>query len=311
MTRVTAPSRLHFGLLNVPAAGAAPETRRFGGIGLMIDQPGTIVSVQPSSAWRFEGPLASRAQVFAHRLLAATGLPIPPLQVLVERCPEEHAGLGVGTQLGLAVAKAIAVQSGLDTLDAADLAVLIARGERSAVGVHGFDRGGLIVEPGKRKAEPLSPLLSCIRMPEEWRVAVFVPRGGPSWHGSQEEGAFATATSTGLTASLCDLALREMLPAAAAGDLPAFGEAVHVFNRLAGQPFAAAQGGEYSSPEVAATITRIRGLGVPCVGQSSWGPAVFAIVPDASRAELLLKQMGGTRGWIARISEGHIIERDE
>ena len=311
MTRVTAPSRLHFGLLNVPTAGSPREERRFGGIGLMIDQPGTIVSVQPADTWRFEGPLASRAQVFAHRLLASTGLPIPPLQVLVKRCPEEHAGLGVGTQLGLAVAKAIAVESGLSVLDATDLAVLIDRGERSAVGVHGFDRGGLIVEPGKRESESLSPLLSCIRLPEDWRVAVFVPRGGPSWHGSQEEGAFANATSTGLTASLCDLALRELLPAAAAGDLPAFGEAVHHFNRRAGLPFAAAQGGEYSSPEVAETIARIRALGVPCAGQSSWGPAVFAIVPDANRAERLLKQLSSVRGWIAKVSEGHILDRGE
>jgi len=310
MTRVTAPSRLHFGLLHVPTDRTAAHERRFGGIGLMIDTPGVTVNVRPAEAWRFEGPGASRAQVFAHRMLAAHGLPFPPLQILVERCPEEHVGLGVGTQLGLAVAKAIAVQSGLTNLDGPDLATMIERGERSAIGIHGFDRGGLIVEPGKRAGEAVSPLLTCIRLPEDWRVVVFVPKVENAWHGPRERSAFASAATTGLTESLCDLALRELLPAAAAGDIRTFGEAVHLFNRRAGEPFAAAQGGAYSSPEVTALIDRIRSLGVPGAGQSSWGPGVFALVEDPDRGADLLKKMPGSRGWLARVSEGHVLERE-
>ena len=95
MTRVTAPGRLHFGLLNVPSGD--PTRRAFGGVGLMIEQPCVVVSVRPAAAWQFEGPLASRAQDFALRF--ASGLPDAdrrPFQVLVERCPAEHSGLGVG-----------------------------------------------------------------------------------------------------------------------------------------------------------------------------------------------------------------------
>ena len=72
MTRVTAPARLHFGLLNVPGEGD-PSRRAFGGVGLMIDQPAVVVSVRPAQTWQFEGPLASRAQDFALRFVA--GLP--------------------------------------------------------------------------------------------------------------------------------------------------------------------------------------------------------------------------------------------
>ena len=115
MIRVVAPSRLHFGLFHVPAAGEAqPGERAFGGVGLMIDSPGVVVvTAQPADSWQFEGPLASRAQAFAMRF--AQSLPEAdrrPFQVLVERCPAEHTGLGVGTQLGLAVAKALAVAIG-------------------------------------------------------------------------------------------------------------------------------------------------------------------------------------------------------
>ena len=314
MTRVTAPSRLHFGLLHVPTEGAQDASRAFGGVGLMIDQPGVVVTARPADAWQFEGMLASRAQVFAHRFVASLDRPPQPLQILVERCAAEHTGLGVGTQLGLAVGKAIAVEAGLPQLTAVEIAQRVGRGERSAIGVHGFDRGGLIVEPGKLPAEAISPLLTSVRLPETWRVVVFVPNSHDVWHGPREEQAFANAGSAPRTAGLTDELNRivqlRILPAASAGDLNAFGEAVHEFNRRAGEPFAAAQGGSYSSGEVANLIARIRKLGVMGVGQTSWGPAVFAIVESQERAAELVRSLTGTtRGWIAKPSQGHLVAR--
>src|SRR5437870_9876775 len=93
MTRVTAPSRLHFGLFHVPNAAfthwpgidaeAGLPMRAFGGVGLMIDQPGVVVTVRPADTWQVEGPLASRAQAAALRF--AMSLPESeqrPFQVL-------------------------------------------------------------------------------------------------------------------------------------------------------------------------------------------------------------------------------------
>jgi beta-RFAP synthase len=326
MTRVTAPTRLHFGLFHVPADGvthwpglsgaSGPPVRAFGGVGLMIDQPGVVVTVRPAESWQFEGTLASRAQVFALRYVA--DLPEAdrrPFQVLVERCPAEHSGLGVGTQLGLAVAKALAVETGSANLSAPELAERVGRGERSAIGVHGFDRGGLIVEPGKVAGGSVSPLLTRVFLPDEWRVVVFVPNSPERWHGSREQQAFAAARQItrppGLTDTLCRIALLGMLPAAVAGDLDAYGDAVHEFNRRAGEPFAAAQGGPYASPEVGDLIAAVRRLNVRGVGQSSWGPAVFAVVGSQARAVWLVEQFRGrARGWIARTSEGHRVDRD-
>lgn len=314
MTRVTAPSRLHFGLFHVPGDGDA-AARAFGGVGLMIDRPGVVVSARPAGSWQFEGPLASRAQVFAHRYMAGQEATTRPLSVLVERCPDEHTGLGVGTQLGLAVGKAIAIESGGPELTAVELAGRVGRGERSAVGVHGFDGGGLVVEPGKLGVEAVSPLLVRVRLPEEWRVAVLVPAGAERWHGSRERRAFAAAGKVprpaGLTEALCRIALLDLLPAAVAGDLIGFGAAVHEFNRRAGEPFAVEQGGAYAGPEVAGLIDAIRRMGFKGVGQSSWGPAVFAVMGSAAEAGWLVKQFEGTaRGWVAAPSAGHRVERD-
>lgn len=309
MTRVTAPARLHFGLLNVPG-DPDPTRRAFGGVGLMIDQPAVVVSVRPASAWQFEGPLASRAQEFALRFV--TGLPEAdrrPFQVLVERCPAEHSGLGVGTALGLAVGKSLAVECGFAELSAVDLAARVGRGQRSAVGVHGFDHGGLIVEAGKLPGEALSPLVARVDLPDEWRVVVFTPVGGGAWHGSREQGAF-DAARPGATAELCRVALQGILPAATTGDLAAFGDAVHEYNRLAGQPFAAEQGGVYAGEEVAALVGRLRGWGVRGAGQSSWGPSVFAVVKSEAAGRALvaeLRQSG--QAWVSRVGARACVER--
>ena len=179
MIRVVAPSRLHFGLFRVPVAGdVGTPARAFGGVGLMVEHPGLAVTVRPADSWQFEGALASRAQVFAMRFMAS--LPEErrrPFQVLVERCPPEHTGLGVGTQLGLAVAKALATASGEGEQASAALAPRVGRGERSAIGVHGFDRGGLLVDAGKEPGEAVSPLLAHVAPPEAWRVVLFTPPG--------------------------------------------------------------------------------------------------------------------------------------
>jgi beta-RFAP synthase len=324
MTRVTAPSRLHFGLFHVPTTGfthwSGPDggpglpVRAFGGAGLMIDRPGVVVTVRPAGAWQVEGPLASRAQAAALRFV--TSLPEPdrrPFQVLVEQCPAEHVGLGVGTSLGLAVARGLAAETSRPEPPAADLARRVGRGERSAVGVHGFDRGGLIVEAGKLPGEDLSPLLARAELPAHWRVVLLTPAGADRWHGIQERQAFAAAAREPrptTTDVLVRVALLGILPAAVAGDLGAFGEAVYEFNRRAGEPFVAAQGGPYATAEIAELVGELRRLGARGAGQSSWGPTVFAVVGGHDEAVRLVRHFHRrVPGRIARPSAGHRVER--
>jgi beta-ribofuranosylaminobenzene 5'-phosphate synthase len=309
MIRVTTPSRLHFGLFHVPSPDSLrPGDRAFGGAGMMIETPAVVVTANPASAWQFEGRCASRAQAFAMRFMVS--LPENrrrPYQVLIEQCPDEHTGLGVGTQLALGVARALAVASGGVEFSAIDLATRVSRGERSAIGVHGFDRGGLLIEAGKRPGEEIAPLVSHVELPPAWRVVLFRPPA-PPWHGDRERAAFATATK-GNPEGLRRIAEENMLPAAGLGDLEAFGEAVHEFNRRAGEPFARAQGGPYVSPAVTDLIAELRMIGIRCAGQSSWGPTVFAIVPDSDTAlSLVLRYRSRLPVVVTRVSTGHRVE---
>lgn len=285
---ITAPSRLHFGLFGVPGSDAEPgaaaavSQRRFGGVGLMLERPGVKLSAQPAREWAACGAGALRALGFAQRFTAT--LPQErqrPFAIVVEQCPPEHAGLGTGTQLGLTVGRALAVLSGLEHEDAAALAGRVGRGLRSSLGIHGFQHGGFLVEAGKTARDTVAPLVARHDFPEEWRVLLVIPRGLHGEHGSREIEAFAKRTATNhdaaRTDALCRLTLLGMLPALLQGNLADFGEAVHEFNRKAGEWFAAWQGGVYSHPRVAELIAGLRREGVRGVGQSSWGPAVFAI----------------------------------
>ena len=291
MTRVSTGSRLHFGLFRLPPAGPWPSGERFyGGVGLMIERPGVRVAVEPAPEWGASGPLAERALSVARRLCHDSTLVVSarPHHVTLEECAPEHVGLGTGTQLSLAVARALTASVGGVDLSAAELARRTGRGRRSAIGVHGFDCGGFLVDRGKGSPEELAPLAARADFPEAWRVLLLTPVGEAlPWHGRREEEALAVAGATAHDA-LDRLALLGLLPALAAGDVAAFGEALFEFNIRAGEPFRAAQGGPYACAATAELVAWLRDHGVRGAGQSSWGTTAFGIVGDAGTAAALL-----------------------
>jgi beta-ribofuranosylaminobenzene 5'-phosphate synthase len=279
---VTAPSRLHFGLIAVGDGGG----RRFGGCGLMIADPGVRVRAEFGDECTISGPSFERAGAVVWAVAKQlAGGDDRSVQVTVERCPDEHVGLGTGTQLTLAVVKAVAELYGV-SLTAERAAELTSRGKRSAIGLHGFSRGGFLVDGGRTGDGP-APLIARHDFPAAWRVLlVRPPSRSDEWTGPREAEAFAHLTGTDPTLGerMCRLLVLGVLPALVERDCAAFGETLHEYNRLAGRAFAPVQGGDYSSPAVAGLIERLRAMGVRGVGQSSWGPTVFAVTEDAGRA---------------------------
>src|SRR5271157_1469631 len=102
-------SRLHFGLL-----GWGPQApRQFGGVGLMIEAPGIEPRAEPAPNWSFAGPLANRVQDTLRQIQERRSQPpvdrpeVAPARIQVVTAPPDHVGLGVGTQLSLAVVRLI------------------------------------------------------------------------------------------------------------------------------------------------------------------------------------------------------------
>ena len=279
MIRVTTGSRLHFGLF-APGNGGK---RQFGGVGLMIERPALRVSVTPAAKWSATGPCADRALAVGRAFAKSQALAeSSAFAIQVQDCPLEHIGLGTGTQLALAVTRAIASILGFN-VSTPELACAAGRGARSALGIHGFERGGFLVDGGKGPSTAVAPLIAWHPFPDDWRVLLIIPRTGQGEHGTRERDAFAFLSGRNVSQATSDLArivLLEMLPSLVEHDLPAFGQAVYEFNRRVGEMFEAWQGGVYSHEETATLIDLLRKKGITCVGQSSWGPTVFAIAEE-------------------------------
>jgi beta-RFAP synthase len=293
---VEAPARLHFGVLDL----RGQLGRCFGGLGAAIPSPSLLLEASSSRQVRAEGPDGERAAEFARRFLAFHGLS-GGVELTIHRTIPSHTGLGSGTQLGLAVARALAELNGLSP-DPVELARATARGKRSAIGTWTFTLGGFIVEGGRRPGtDGLAPLLARFPIPETWHCVVAVPSGRPGLSGDAETRAFEQLPSPpeGEVERVSHLVLMQLLPALVEADLPSFGQALSMIQRITGSWFADQQGGVFAPGPTEQVVSDMARWGALGVGQSSWGPAAYGLVdgPDAA-AELAAKarESMGQRG---------------
>ncbi len=149
------------------------------------------------------------------------------------------------------------------------------------------------MEAGKHQSREISPLVAQCSLPGEWRIVLLTPEAPPGLAGAQEFAAFEQLPPVpeSWTAKLCQVALLEVLPAAQTENVHAFGAAIDRFGRLAGECFAAQQGGIYASPLVADLAERARISGALGVAQSSWGPTLAAVLPDEREAAAFILRL--------------------
>jgi beta-ribofuranosylaminobenzene 5'-phosphate synthase len=287
--RVRTPSRLHFGLL-----GWGPASRRqFGGLGLMIQYPWIelVAERADEGSQSFEGPLKERVALLASRLqgrLSAMGIRPVPTRIRIIGAPDEHVGLGVGTQLSLAVTSAVILLAGAAEPGVEQLARLAERGNRSGIGLHGFHCGGLIVDGGRNDGTRIPPMVARHAFPEDWSILVVQPPGLHGLHGPAESRAFSGLPSIPdrVTERLCRIVLLDLLPSVLEHDLPTFGAALMELQEHVGAIFSPAQGGTFTSPQAAAIVEELGRSGFVGMGQSSWGPTLYAF-SDRPRAEVI------------------------
>jgi beta-RFAP synthase len=286
---VTTGARLHFGLLG----HGQPGRRQFGGIGVMIDRPGFVVRASPApidelvcGVW-LERVVALLARLRAARASSAA---VEPLRIEIMHAPPSHAGLGSGTQLGMAVAKTLSVLAGEPDLSAEELARRAGRGQRSALGLHGFQHGGLLIEAGQHAPGEISPLVARVDFPTHWRFVLARPVGATGLSGADERNGFARLAPMPqtITDSLCRIALMEILPAAVEGDYAKAGASIGHFGRLVGEYFAPVQGGVFADERMRRLANVLEAREIHGFGQSSWGPTLFVLCPDLEFASQLI-----------------------
>ena len=121
------------------------------------------------------------------------------------------------------------------------------------------------------------------------------PSGSPlsrGLSGEAEREAFQRLERTpALAAEMARAVLLGLLPGAAEADLPAFQEALAEIERRTGECFASVQGGPYAAPELEEVVRFLAREGAPGSGQSSWGPALYAVVSDSDRGASLARRV--------------------
>ena len=287
VVRVVAGARLHFGLLD----SAEP----FGGVGVMVDQPKTAITVRAAREFSCPNEYVERFREIASGVSCLLNQDrLPALRIEVESDAKAHCGLGSGTQLSLAAAEAM-LQWLEHTYDQTHLALAVAdRGKRSAVGIHGYFNGGMIFEAPGTDPKKINPIQDRILLPTEWCVAILKPStvlGQVFGLSEAEKFSALSAGSEALRDLLFHLAKNQLVPAAKGCDFAAFSQSLTEYNRTSGQLFASIQGGSYNGPEVTSLIRWLLDRGVLGVGQSSWGPGVFAWFESRSHAEALVTRL--------------------
>ncbi|WP_222920315.1 beta-ribofuranosylaminobenzene 5'-phosphate synthase family protein [Natrinema sp. SYSU A 869] len=289
MATVTAGARLHVGFQNLSLA----RERLYGGIGIGLAEPRVTVTAEPAASIEADDLLVRE---YASR--AVDVLDVSGVAVALEASLPRHVGLGSGTQLALAVLTATARAHGLEPR-IRNHAPAMGRGGRSGVGVATFEDGGFVVDAGhptnRFTTEPpaegdwtVPPVVARHNLPPEWRFLVVVPDAEPGRSGDDEDAsmrAVVERADPAIADEIAGVVTRKLLPAAAAGRLEPFGEAIAEIGRKNGAWYADAQGGVFRPPagELVEALEECQVLSG--VGQSSWGPVVYGVTDTAHAAE--------------------------
>ncbi|MCB5187274.1 GHMP kinase [Methylobacillus caricis] len=284
---VVTTARLHMGFFDLNGGLG----RKFGSLGVSLDKPSTSLYAYLADRITANGPGAERALKTAMGISRTLELP-HGFHIEMREAIPEHAGLGSGTQMSLAVGAAISTLFGLD-LGVREIAVLTSRGARSGIGLGTFATGGVIVDGGRAADTDVPPVIARAEFPPAWRILLMFDRSSSGVHGAHEIAAFRQLPEfpADSAAELCRYVLMQALPALAEHDLPAFGKAIRQLQWRTGDHFAPAQGGRYASPLVSSILQQLESQGVDCLGQSSWGPTGFAIFADETDARQVLEAL--------------------
>lgn len=310
-------SRLHLTLVDL----AGVTRRKYGGIGMMLRSPVTVVRARSSNGLTLNFPPSLEHRTQGEALAALTRLADTvgtlPVEISVDRHIPEHVGLGSKTALVLGI---LAAARGALSLKVSDekLQRLSGRGGTSGVGIHGFFLGGCTVDCGQERSDAdfefmpssasqptsASLLTSRYEIPPEWRIHLLIPAGFRRTV-DQELALFRNTTPIPGDEVLHTLALvyHGVVPAIMRADLGVLAESLARIHQVG-----------FKLREVDAQSQVVRDLyyellrlDLGPVGISSWGPTIYIITrAKAERSAEAISAIASsipdceyilTRGW--------------
>ncbi len=306
---VSTPSRIHVSLIDMHGGLGRVD----GGIGITLDEPGILMEVQQSPDIRVTGcdtatqeRLTGIASEVLRQIQAGAGVSITVRSVF-----PAHTGLGSGSQLALATARACCELYGKN-VPVSELAQLAGRGGTSGIGTAAFEHGGFIIDgghrfgPGGDKTDfrPSSasrgvrppPVIARHDFPQDWKILLATPDLPAGASGVKEADIFRQHCPVPLNEvqALCHEVLMRMLPGIVEHDLERFGSSVNTVQSLG---FKKVELG-LQPQAVAGLLEEMREAGAAGAGMSSFGPTVYAIGDTGMNtieqaAQSFMKESGG------------------
>jgi len=306
---VETPSRIHVSLIDLHGGSGRVD----GGIGIALDDPRILLEARQSPVLEVAGcdsRTADRVREIATNVLAgirAGG----SASITVRTMYPSHVGLGSGSQLALATARALCELYGR-TMTVKDLAMLVGRGGTSGIGTAAFEDGGFIIDGGHRfgpgcekagfapssasKGVPPPPVIARHAFPPDWRILLAIPDLPAGASGSHEVDIFRKHCPVPLdeVQALCHEVVMRMLPALVEHDLDRFGSSINAIQNLGFKKVEH----RLQPPQIAILLDAMRASGAAGAGMSSFGPALYAIGDTDMReieraAQTCMQEIGG------------------
>jgi beta-ribofuranosylaminobenzene 5'-phosphate synthase len=285
---IETPSRLHLGLIDMNGMFGRVD----GGIGIALEEPRLLleariageIAVKGGDAWCRDTVLSVAGSVLDQ--LSIHG----GIEFTLRNHFRQHAGLGSGTQVALATARAICELYNRPQTPR-ELAILAGRGGTSGIGTGAFELGGFLIDgghnfgPGKEKSffspsgasSGIRPARVIVHhdFPSDWKILLAIPNLPPGASGGREQDIFSQCCPVPgqEVREICHEILMHMIPGIVEHDLDLFARAV---NRIQDLGFKKVELG-LQHKDIPALLQIMRDAGAACAGMSSFGPTLFAI----------------------------------
>ncbi len=281
--QIKTSSRLHFGLMDL----CGNLGRIYGSLGVALKNPRVVIEIKGSEKLAVKGEHSSLIRSLVKKFSRHYSI-TPKVEIIVKETVPQHQGLGSGTQLSLAIAAGLARIYDIN-VRVRELAKVMGRGKISAIGLGAFELGGFIIDGGKKmdNMQEIPPIIFHSNFPEEWKFLVVIPEG-EGIHSTKEEEAFERIIPSDpkIACEISRLLQMKLLPSLMEKNLDSFGEALTEIDRKNGEYFKKVQEGMYKEKITGELVTFLLEQGAKGAGQSSWGPAVYALAAVAEMNEL-------------------------
>ena len=283
---VTSPSRLHLGFYGMNN----DYGYSFGSIGLAINAFHTVISAKKSVSNKFNitGKNLSLAKKFVKKYISDDKFEINMLSK-----PNNHIGLGSGTQASLCLVRALSLFSDAK-LSQEQLIEISNRGRRSGIGIGAFYNGGFIID-GCKKDNEFPHILYNVKFPRKWHVILINDKSIKGTSGLTEEKFFKASLDyynhKKLSNELTNILLRGLFPAILYNDFDNFSKCLHEFQKNTSKFYFKNQKKFFLSDDIDKVMKYVLKSGYPGIGQSSWGPISYIFMRSKNEAKDLIKSM--------------------